>query len=90
MRTTRRGFTLIELLIVIAVIAILAALLLPAIERARAQARRAQCLSHLKQVGLAFLSFSHDHNNQFPMKVSTNLGGSLEFVDIASRLNGGF
>jgi prepilin-type N-terminal cleavage/methylation domain-containing protein/prepilin-type processing-associated H-X9-DG protein len=90
MRTTRRGFTLIELLVVIAVIAILAALLLPAIERARAQARRVQCVSQLKQIGLAFLSFSHDHNNQFPMKVSTNLGGSLEFLDTAGRLNGAF
>jgi prepilin-type N-terminal cleavage/methylation domain-containing protein/prepilin-type processing-associated H-X9-DG protein len=90
MRTTRRGFTLVELLVVIAVIAILAALLLPAIERARAQARRVQCLSQLKQIGLAFLSFAHDHNNQFPMKVSTNLGGSLEFVGAANRLNGGF
>jgi prepilin-type N-terminal cleavage/methylation domain-containing protein/prepilin-type processing-associated H-X9-DG protein len=90
MQTGRRGFTLIELLVVIAVIAILAALLLPAIERARAQARRVQCLSQLKQIGLAFLSFAHDHNNLFPMKVSTNQGGSLEFVDATNRLNGGF
>lgn len=90
MRTPRRGFTLIELLIVIAIIAILAALLLPTLERARARARRVQCASQLKQIGLAFHSFSHDHNSQLPMKVSTNSGGSKEFADAASRLSGDF
>jgi prepilin-type N-terminal cleavage/methylation domain-containing protein/prepilin-type processing-associated H-X9-DG protein len=90
MRTPRRGFTLIELLIVIAIIAILAALLLPTIERVRARARRVQCASQLRQIGLAFHSFSHDHNSQFPMKVSTNSGGSKEFADAASRLSGDF
>jgi prepilin-type N-terminal cleavage/methylation domain-containing protein/prepilin-type processing-associated H-X9-DG protein len=88
MRTRRRGFTLIELLIVIAIIAILAALLLPTLERARAQARRIQCASQLKQIGLAFHSFSHDHDSLFPMKVSTTSGGSKEFADVASRLSG--
>ena len=90
MRSRRNGFTLIELLIVIAIIAILAALLLPTIERVRARARRAQCVSQLRQIGIAFLSFSHDHNDQFPMKVSTNFGGSREFVEAANRIRGDF
>jgi prepilin-type N-terminal cleavage/methylation domain-containing protein/prepilin-type processing-associated H-X9-DG protein len=85
MRPVRHGFTLIELLIVIAIIAILAALLLPTVERVRARARRVQCASQLKQIGIAFHSFAHDHNSEFPMKISTNLGGSKEFVAAANQ-----
>lgn len=62
----RRGFTLIELLVVIAIIAILIALLLPAVQQAREAARRTQCKSALKQIGLALHNY-HDVFNRFPI-----------------------
>jgi prepilin-type N-terminal cleavage/methylation domain-containing protein/prepilin-type processing-associated H-X9-DG protein len=68
----QRGFTLIELLVVIAIIGILAAMLLPALNKARATAKRASCLSNVKQIVLACTMYANDDDEQLPIAVVYN------------------
>src|SRR5437868_5532705 len=84
------GFTLVELLLVAGIIALLAALLFPALSKTHARAKRAKCLNNLKQIGIAFHTFGHEHGDKLPMQVSTNAGGSMEFVNAAQAVGGNF
>jgi prepilin-type N-terminal cleavage/methylation domain-containing protein/prepilin-type processing-associated H-X9-DG protein len=61
-----KGFTLIELLVVVAIIAVLAAILFPVFARARENARRASCISNLKQYGLATIMYVQDYDEHYP------------------------
>ena len=75
-----RGFTLIELLVVIAIIAILAAILFPVFARAREAARKATCLSNLKQIALAAIMYAQDYDEVFPACVANGFGTAFENV----------
>ena len=61
----RRGFTLLELLVVVAVIGVIIALLIPAVQKAREAANRTQCSNHLKQLALAAHAY-HEFEQSFP------------------------
>jgi prepilin-type N-terminal cleavage/methylation domain-containing protein/prepilin-type processing-associated H-X9-DG protein len=89
-RTTdsRQAFTLLELMLVVFIVAILAALLLPVLSKAKGRARQIECLNQLRQVGLAARVFAHDHGDRFPFQVPVREGGTLELVQAASGLGG--
>lgn len=64
-----KGFTLIELLVVVAIISVLAGILFPVFARARENARRASCMSNLKQMGLGMMMYTQDYDERFPLQL---------------------
>jgi len=93
----KKRFSLVELLVVIAVIAILSALLFPALSKARESARISQCSNNLKQIGIGLLTYVMDNNDVFPLSLTTQhprgtwadaiyetIGGKSNYVDDAN------
>ncbi len=74
MKRSVSGFTLIELLVVIAIISLLAAILFPVFAAAREKARTTTCASNEKQLGLAFLQYTQDYDEQFPVGANAVFG----------------
>jgi prepilin-type N-terminal cleavage/methylation domain-containing protein len=81
MRKQHGAFTLIELLIVIAIIAILAGMLLPALAASKSKAKRIACVNNVKQVTLAFRMWAQDNTDKFPWQLSVTNGGSADSPD---------
>lgn len=80
----RQGFTLVALLVIIAVLALLAAMLLPALTGAKNKSTRIQCVNNLKQSGLAFRVWEGDNGDKYPMAVPNRKGGTMEYADGAN------
>jgi len=76
----RRAFTLIELLVVISIIALLIAILMPALRNARRQAQLIQCVSNHRQVGIALISSATDDSGRFPQALPATTGDKLPYM----------
>jgi competence protein ComGC len=80
-RQNTHAFVRYEGLVVLAVVSILAALLLPALTKARSRAQRITCVNHLSQISMAFRIWQGDHLGYFPMAAAGTNGGTLEWVE---------
>ena len=95
MKQKDKGFTLIELLVVIAIIAILAGMLLPALNQAKEKAKQADCTSKLSQIGKAFFQYAMSYDDMYPTSASTtkpnwlkgNSGKSFELLRVSDLLS---
>jgi prepilin-type N-terminal cleavage/methylation domain-containing protein/prepilin-type processing-associated H-X9-DG protein len=84
MKQSEKAFTLIELFVVVTLIAILAAMLLPALASTRGNSQRVACINNIKQVGLAFRLWEGNNNGRYPQAVSQSQGGAMEYCPTAN------
>lgn len=80
LRTRNQAFTRTDLVVLLAIIALLMLIAIPILNKARHRAKAICCNCNLKQIGLGFRIWSGDHTNNYPMALSTNFGGSAEFI----------
>lgn len=78
----RKAFTLIELLVVVAIISILASILFPVFARARENARRASCMSNLKQIGLGVMMYVQDYDGTYPREQFSPSSGTVYWTNV--------
>jgi prepilin-type N-terminal cleavage/methylation domain-containing protein/prepilin-type processing-associated H-X9-DG protein len=79
MKQSEKAFTLIELFVVVAIIAILAAMLLPALASTKGNSQRIACINNIKQVGLAFRIWEGSNNGRYPQAITQSQGGAQEY-----------
>lgn len=86
-----RGFTLVELLVVIAIIALLMGVLLPALQKARTQAKKIVCANNLKQINIGLNIFANENGGQLPLKGPVNWPWDMSYstTDFISKINAG-
>lgn len=74
------AFTLIEVIVIVATLALLFAVLLPALAKQKGKKERIDCVNNLKQIGLSFRIWAGDGGDRYPMAMPTNQGGTMEYV----------
>ena len=84
-RDRTRGFTLIELLVVIAIISILAALLLPALAKAKSTAKKAQCLNNLHEMGVSLIIYADENNEPKPYSATNVPYHPKKFLPVSAK-----
>ena len=80
-KTQEVGFSLVDVLVIVAALALIAVLMLPAIAKRHTRSSKLSCANHLKMIGLAYRQWAIDNGNKYPAMVSTSDGGAKEWIE---------